>query len=257
MSSVQRLKRITDLYLEVMPVDADGNLSEHYNVALGAFIEGFPYEEENLVKAFKKEDAESAIRSLMAIRVMLDDIHADALSKECLTHSKNMAGGGGTINERTKAYVNILLSSVTALSIDVQMALLGDDEAPPDQEAEHDGQGKEILAVDDDAYCLDAFREALKGLPYKIICVTSGKAALNVMNTRVPDLFVFDIDMPEMDGITLAKNIRRHGNKTPIIFITGNATRDYVIKAVNAGAADFIVKPIIPSRVVERIGRFL
>jgi FixJ family two-component response regulator len=70
-----------------------------------------------------------------------------------------------------------------------------------------------------------------------------------------PNLFVLDIDMPEMDGIDFALELRKLGYTTPIIFVTGNAAKSYVVKAMAAGAADFIVKPINPQNVVDRINK--
>jgi CheY-like chemotaxis protein len=263
-----------------MPVDSSGNLSENYMKSIDRFIEGFPAEKDVLLKSFHADNAKAATKSLLAIRVMLEGVHADELAKECLLYSNKMGKGDEKIPERTKAYVSVLLSSAVSLSIDLQMAILGKDasntvfareesaapvrSAPPEPRNAAVGldilppeKKKEILAVDDDTYCLDTFKEALKDVPCKVICVTSGKAALNVLNARNPDLFALDIEMPDMDGLTLAKNIRKRGIKAPIVFITGNSTKEFVIRAVKEGASDFIVKPINPKRAVERINRFL
>ncbi|MDR0249398.1 MAG: response regulator [Oscillospiraceae bacterium] len=280
MCDARDLRRIRDLNLDIMPVDSSGNLSENYMKSIDRFIEGFPAEKDVLLKSFHADNAKAATKSLLAIRVMLEGVHADELAKECLLYSNKMGKGDEKIPERTKAYVSVLLSSAVSLSIDLQMAILGKDasntvfareesaapvrSAPPEPRNAAVGldilppeKKKEILAVDDDTYCLDTFKEALKDVPCKVICVTSGKAALNVLNARNPDLFALDIEMPDMDGLTLAKNIRKRGIKAPIVFITGNSTKEFVIRAVKEGASDFIVKPINPKRAVERINRFL
>jgi PleD family two-component response regulator len=116
---------------------------------------------------------------------------------------------------------------------------------------------KSILAVDDDVYCIDMFKAALQSIPCKIIGATSGKSALNILKMRTPDLFVLDIEMPEMNGYQLARELRANGQKSPIVFITGNSTNDCISQALKVGAADFIVKPINPGLVLARIGKFL
>jgi len=63
--------------------------------------------------------------------------------------------------------------------------------------------------------------------------------------------------MPNMDGIELAHKIRDLGHKTPIVFITGNATKEYVSKCVEAGASDFIIKPLNPQYAAGRIKNLL
>jgi two-component system response regulator FixJ len=63
--------------------------------------------------------------------------------------------------------------------------------------------------------------------------------------------------MPEMNGYELAGAIRERGHKAPIIYLTGNAQREYVINAMQAGAADFIVKPVIKEHLFERISNFI
>ena len=117
--------------------------------------------------------------------------------------------------------------------------------------------GTYILAVDDDPQCLDVFKMAMKDIPCKIIAVTSGAAALDVLNALVPNLFVFDIDMPEMNGLELAAKVRERGSKAPIVFITGNVDKNIVMKALKAGGTDFIYKPINPANVVGRIVKSL
>jgi CheY-like chemotaxis protein len=262
MSKIENLRKIPDLHLDVLPVDASGNISGHYMKALNTFIEDLPGEKEALLKALNKNDDEAVAKSLLAVKMMLDGIYAEELAKECLLYSNKMAGKSDEKTpERAKAYVNVLLSAVTALAIDVQMAIIEEKAAAPSEpaakKAGEDAKPKTVLAVDDDTYCLDLLKEALKEVSCKVIGVTSGQAALKFLETRQPDLLALDIEMPEMDGFALARNIRERGIETPIIFITGNSTRELVIKAVDEGAADFIVKPIVPKRVVERISRFL
>jgi len=103
---------------------------------------------------------------------------------------------------------------------------------------------KTILAVDDMPEILSFVNAALKN-HFKVIAVPSAKDALSVLEFQRPDLFLLDIAMPEMDGFELTRQIRQNPEheKTPLIFLTGNADHERVKVALALGANDFIVKP--------------
>jgi CheY-like chemotaxis protein len=117
---------------------------------------------------------------------------------------------------------------------------------------------KTVLAVDDMPEILSFVNSALKS-HYKVIAVPSGKAALKVLEKQKPDLFILDIDMPEMDGFELAGKIRHmiDYTKTPLIFLTGNSTRGHITKAISVGCNDFIVKPSNHDNLLTKVGKFL
>jgi len=115
---------------------------------------------------------------------------------------------------------------------------------------------KKILAVDDADIVLHILSAFLRDSHYKLTSATSGKTALTFLKKHRPDLFILDIDMPEMDGYELALRIRAGGQTAPIIFLTGNSTEESIIKALQVGAADFIAKPICKAKLLERIAKF-
>ena len=117
---------------------------------------------------------------------------------------------------------------------------------------------KKILAVDDMPEILSFVNSALKNY-YKIIPVTSAKAALNVIKSQKPDLFLLDIDMPEMDGFELIRIIRGSAEhkKTPVVFLTGNSSRDHVTAAMIEGCNDFIVKPTTYEYLRTIVGKYM
>ena len=117
---------------------------------------------------------------------------------------------------------------------------------------------KIILAVDDMPEMLSFVNNALKS-HYTVIAVPSAKAALTVLQSKKPDLFILDIDMPEMNGHELALTIRNSNvhSMTPIVFLTGNSTREHVTKALAVGCDDFIVKPTSHERLQTVAGKFL
>jgi CheY-like chemotaxis protein len=119
------------------------------------------------------------------------------------------------------------------------------------------GSEKNILAVDDTEFFLRTLKTLLQDTPYKLTCITSGKVALNFLQKNHPDLFILDIDMPEMNGYELAMRIRECGQQAPIIFLTGNTTQKSVEKAHMVGASDFIAKPVNKDQVLQRINKFI
>ncbi len=108
-----------------------------------------------------------------------------------------------------------------------------------------------VLVVDDDRSLLTILSNIL-GKDYAVSTVTSGAEALKLLETTVVDLVLLDIVMPEMDGIEVCAAIKANPRTTdlPIIFITGMEDEDGEEAALEAGAVDYISKPIKP-RVVE------
>jgi CheY-like chemotaxis protein len=240
---------------------------DDYVLKLNAFIDGFPALETQVREALGKVDIASTSKYVRELWEMLVNIAASKLADDCWKHLNEF---DNMKFERISSYVNLLLSTMAALSIDIQMAVfrsnadeMGEDTfiPEPDKPATapitREVKKKTIMAVDDDPDCLNQLKFALKEVPCKIIGVTSGSDAVEISKTQKPDMLVLDIEMPSMDGIVLAKKMRRMGHKCPILFITGKANKEYVVRAVNADASDFILKPIDPDNVVLRICRFL
>ena len=114
-----------------------------------------------------------------------------------------------------------------------------------------------ILAVDDIPFFLSRLKAVLKDTPYKLTCVNSGSAALRFIKANTPSLFLLDIEMPEMDGFELARNLREAGQTAPIIFLTGNSMEEQMEKAAEVGVTDFIIKPIMQDQALEKIAQIL
>lgn len=115
-----------------------------------------------------------------------------------------------------------------------------------------------IMLVDDRPEILETVGGYLKDL-YKVLPLTRGTLALKAMEKQKIDLFVLDIDMPDMDGITLTAKIRAlpEYKKTPLIILTANARREYVLAAMKAGVNDFLIKPPKRDEIVVKIAGFL
>jgi len=107
--------------------------------------------------------------------------------------------------------------------------------------------GKNILVVDDDVRNLFALTTVFERFNISVITAESGKEAINILNENPKvDMVLMDIMMPEMDGYETTQKIRReHKNSTlPIIAVTAKAMKGDRQKCIEAGASDYITKPV-------------
>ena len=105
---------------------------------------------------------------------------------------------------------------------------------------------KYIIFVDD-SVSMQRIVESVLVEEYEVFCASGAKEALNAMNQRIPDLFLLDIEMPEVNGYELAGMIRgrRDGKQVPIVFLSSMNTEKVIVKSYEAGGTDFIIKPIV------------
>lgn len=109
-----------------------------------------------------------------------------------------------------------------------------------------------ILIVDDDPISLRAIAQCLKDR-YRICVLNSGIDALEYLKDHTVDLILLDINMPNMDGFAVAKQLQRDSSKIPIIFLTADSSPNTFIKAFQLGAVDYIAKPFHPEEVLVRV----
>ena len=109
---------------------------------------------------------------------------------------------------------------------------------------EHSAMNHAVLLVDDDANLLAALKRALRTEPYEILTAGSAGEALQAMATRTVDVVVSDEDMPGMPGTAFLKEVRALYPDTVRIMLTGKATLENALRAINdGGIARFFVKP--------------
>lgn len=113
-----------------------------------------------------------------------------------------------------------------------------------------------ILAVDDSAINLASIEQELKD-EYEVITVNSGRRALKYLRSEVPDLILLDVQMPEMDGLELLKEIRalKRGFKIPVVMLTAQKDKATFLESTKLGIYDYIVKPFQADALHERILR--
>lgn len=115
-----------------------------------------------------------------------------------------------------------------------------------------------ILIVDDAAFMRMMIRDILSKNGYEVVGeAQDGAQAIEKFKELNPDLVTMDITMPEMDGITALKEIRKLDTNAKVIMCSAMGQQAMVIDAIQAGAKDFIVKPFQADRVIEAIKKTL
>nr|CAD6618894.1 DNA-binding response regulator [Pseudorhizobium flavum] len=113
-----------------------------------------------------------------------------------------------------------------------------------------------IALVDDDRNILTSVSIALEAEGYKVETYTDGASALDGLLARPPQLAIFDIKMPRMDGMELLRRLRQKSD-IPVIFLTSKDEEIDELFGLKMGADDFITKPFSQRLLVERVKAIL
>ena len=118
--------------------------------------------------------------------------------------------------------------------------------------------GFRVLIVDDAAFMRMMLRDILSKNGFEIVGeAENGKIAVQMYEELKPDVVTMDITMPEMDGISAVKEIKTTYPDAKVVMVSAMGQQAMVIEAIRSGAADFIVKPFQPDRVLEALGKAL
>jgi DNA-binding response OmpR family regulator len=114
-----------------------------------------------------------------------------------------------------------------------------------------------ILLAEDDNNLGVLLRDYLKAKNYKTTLFVNGIQALEAFSKESFSLCILDIMMPEMDGLTLAKEIRLTNAEIPIIFLTAKNQKEDILEGFKSGADDYITKPFSMEELLYRIEAIL
>jgi PAS domain S-box-containing protein len=112
-----------------------------------------------------------------------------------------------------------------------------------------------ILVVEDEPACRDAVKTFLESDGAYVIPVASAEDAVAQLAADPFDVVITDIHLDGMDGIELLKQIRETGNDIPVLIITGFASIESAISALQLGADDYLIKPLTKSEIIVRATR--
>jgi len=110
-----------------------------------------------------------------------------------------------------------------------------------------------VLVVDDDQDLAEMLGIVLNGAGIEVDLVSNGDEAVDVFRNNQPDLVLLDIMLPGLDGITVCREIRKESTRVPIVMLTAKGDTHDIVKGLEAGADDYMVKPFKPSELVARI----
>lgn len=114
-----------------------------------------------------------------------------------------------------------------------------------------------ILLAEDDLNLGQLLQTFLKSKGFNVSLAQNGKIAFEKFNKDQFNFCIFDVMMPEMDGFTLAKEIREIDKKIPILFLTAKAMKEDKLEGFSLGADDYLTKPFAMEELLARINAIL
>ncbi len=111
---------------------------------------------------------------------------------------------------------------------------------------------KTVLVVDDEPKIVQLARDYLEHAGFDVVTAADGRAALDQLRKRRPDLVVLDLGLPELDGLDVTRSIRRDSN-LPIIMLTARDDEVDKLLGLELGADDYLTKPFSPRELVARV----
>jgi two-component system, chemotaxis family, chemotaxis protein CheY len=114
-----------------------------------------------------------------------------------------------------------------------------------------------ILIVDDAEFLRVRISKMLVGEGFEVTEAENGLKAIESYKSKKPDLVLMDVTMPEMDGLTALKELRKIDPNAKVVMLTALGQESVVLEAVKSGAKDFIVKPFDRDRVMSAINKLL
>ncbi len=115
---------------------------------------------------------------------------------------------------------------------------------------------EKILAIDDDPFLLQLIEKSLSKAGYQVIVAPTGPEGLRLLAEHKPHLVLLDVMLPHMDGWQVCSQIRKD-SIVPIIMLTARGTQSDVVRGLQMGADDYLVKPFFPAELLARVSAVL
>ncbi|HPW20412.1 MAG TPA: response regulator [Vicinamibacterales bacterium] len=106
--------------------------------------------------------------------------------------------------------------------------------------------GRKVLVIDDEPVAANAVRRTLNRRGFRVDEAFTGHEALNRILNEMYDLVLLDMKMPDTNGLELLPTIKKHRPKLPVVMVTGYASIDTAVEAIQRGASDYVSKPFTP-----------
>ncbi|MCX8000859.1 MAG: response regulator, partial [Leptospiraceae bacterium] len=115
----------------------------------------------------------------------------------------------------------------------------------------------QILLIEDDRNLASLASHHLEKFNFEVEWAENGKKALELVQNNHYDLILSDIKMPEMDGMTFLEKSSNYVKRTPIILLTSAGDKEYVKKAQAYHASAYLLKPVLPPKLLEKVKAIL
>ena len=113
-----------------------------------------------------------------------------------------------------------------------------------------------VLVAEDDAKQAELVRRYLQSEDHSVLVVSDGRAAIDHVRSRRPDLLILDVMMPELDGLDVLRTLRRDYD-VPVLMVTARSTAEDKLAGFDLGADDYLTKPYDPRELMARVRSLL
>ncbi|WP_131746243.1 response regulator transcription factor [Frankia sp. Cppng1_Ct_nod] len=126
-------------------------------------------------------------------------------------------------------------------------------EPPGHPVPEHPAPEARLLIVDDEPNIVELLSVSLRFAGFEVATAANGPDAVTAVQLFQPDLVVLDVMMPGMDGLTVLRELRVHGCRIPVVFLTARDAVEEKVRGLTLGGDDYVTKPFSLAEVLARI----
>lgn len=114
-----------------------------------------------------------------------------------------------------------------------------------------------VSVVDDDPVIRELVKTTFAQAGCKIHAYENGKLFMEDVDKNIPDLIFLDLLMPEMDGFTVLKNLKKREDRIPVIVLSALSKKETVVKALSFGVRSYLIKPLKPDNIMRKAAEAL
>ena len=242
---------------------------EEYMLELFFFCDTLPSHEESIKTVLAERQYDAAVYLMKSLEMFLTNLRAFTLSKVCTATAdeleKAIESGEEINHEYFESKINDLFVTLNTLLIDIVVAGCIIDCTPRGDKfrARANKQKVEaanILVVDDAKFFSNTLQIYFQQTKHTLTCVNSGEDAIEVLTqegAKIPDMFLLDTELSGISGYELAKAITDVGINSPVVFLIGTPSKKVIMKALEVGGIDLIIKSSSKKQILERVEKNL